>query len=232
MALFRLECGGAKIEIWEVDHGPPHCHISGLDQAGAVACSRPGVGWSAIKAGRSDTLVNAQICIDASRVGSEPDRVLVVRFCAIDSILWVQFGDGLERAVRWSDLPFAREVGLVPATASAGFGGESVVLVNEVGTEITVDAGSLRACLDEQYRAKLESEDDSERKIVGARIRAVRESASLSQQELSRRSGIAQESLSRIETGRRDPRLGTLRRLAKGLGLSLDQLMERLSATT
>jgi hypothetical protein len=36
MALFRLECGGVKIEIWEVDHGPPHCHISGLDQAGTV----------------------------------------------------------------------------------------------------------------------------------------------------------------------------------------------------
>jgi hypothetical protein len=36
MALFRLECGGARIEIWEVDHGPPHCHISGLDQAGTV----------------------------------------------------------------------------------------------------------------------------------------------------------------------------------------------------
>lgn len=39
MALFRLECGGAKIEIWEVDHGPPHCHISGLDQAGIVVVS-------------------------------------------------------------------------------------------------------------------------------------------------------------------------------------------------
>jgi hypothetical protein len=36
MALFRLECGGAKIEIWEVDHWPPHCHISGLDLAGTV----------------------------------------------------------------------------------------------------------------------------------------------------------------------------------------------------
>jgi len=36
MALFRLECGGAKIEIWEVDHGPPHCHISGLHEAGTV----------------------------------------------------------------------------------------------------------------------------------------------------------------------------------------------------
>jgi hypothetical protein len=36
VALLRLECGGARIDIWEVDHGPPHCHVSGLDQAGAV----------------------------------------------------------------------------------------------------------------------------------------------------------------------------------------------------
>ena len=36
MALFRLVCGGARIEIWEVDHGPPHCHVSGLEQAGTV----------------------------------------------------------------------------------------------------------------------------------------------------------------------------------------------------
>ncbi len=188
-------------------------------------------GWSAVQAGRSDILNTSEICIDAGRLGSQPDRVLVARFCALDSILWIQFGDGLERAVRWTDLPFARQLGLVPVAASAGFGGDSIVLADAAGTEITVSASSLRASLDEQYRSKLESEDDSERKIVGARIRAARESASLSQQELSRRSGIAQESLSRIETGRRDPRLGTLRRLAKGLGLSLDQLMERLSAT-
>lgn len=36
MALFRVDCSGARIEIWEVDHGPPHCHISGLDWAGTV----------------------------------------------------------------------------------------------------------------------------------------------------------------------------------------------------
>jgi hypothetical protein len=36
VAFFRLECGSARIEIWEVDHGPPHCHISGLDQVGTV----------------------------------------------------------------------------------------------------------------------------------------------------------------------------------------------------
>jgi DNA-binding XRE family transcriptional regulator len=173
--------------------------------------------------------MTSDICLDAGRVGTEPDRLLVVRFARLDSVLWVQFGDGLERAVRWSDLPFARELGLVPVTASPGLGGESIVLADDAGTEITVSAASLRACLDEQYRATLESEDDRERKVVGARIRAVRETAGLSQVELSRRSGMAQESLSRIETGRRDPRLGTLRRMAKGLDLSLDQFMELLS---
>ena len=65
--------------------------------------------------------------------------------------------------------------------------------------------------------------------MAGIRLRTLRESLGLSQLELSRRSGIAQESLSRIETDRRDPRLGTLQRLARGLGLSLDQLMGRLS---
>lgn len=175
--------------------------------------------------------MESEICVDVGRVGSEPDRVLVVRFAALDSILWIQFGDGLERAVRWSDLPFARELGLVPVAASAGHGGESVVLADAAGTEITVSASSLRACLDEQYCAMLESEDNDDRKVVGARIRAARESAGLSQLELSRRSGMAQESLSRIETGRRDPRLDTLRRLAKGLDLSLDEFMQRLSAT-
>ena len=36
MALFRVECAGVRIEIWEVDHGPPHCHISGLQKGGSV----------------------------------------------------------------------------------------------------------------------------------------------------------------------------------------------------
>jgi hypothetical protein len=36
MTLFRVDCGGARIEIWEVDHGPPHCHVSGLDRTGTV----------------------------------------------------------------------------------------------------------------------------------------------------------------------------------------------------
>jgi DNA-binding XRE family transcriptional regulator len=173
----------------------------------------------------------AQIGLGAACTASvESYHVAEAKFLALDSVLFLRFGDGLERAVRWTELPFARRLDLVPVAASAGPGGESVVLIDGAGRDIQVSASSLRAALDEEYRARLLSADDSERKTVGANIRAVRESLSLSQQELSRRSGVAQESLSRIETGRRDPRLGTLQRLARGMGLSLAQLMERLSA--
>ena len=30
MALFKFDCGGVEIVIFEVDHGPPHCHLFGL----------------------------------------------------------------------------------------------------------------------------------------------------------------------------------------------------------
>lgn len=156
-------------------------------------------------------------------------RVEEARFFAVDSVLYIKFDDGLERVVRWSELPFARSLAFAPAAAAPGAGGESVRLTDETGRDIEISGSSLRAALDSEYRARLRSGDDSERRAVGARIRALRKSASVSQQELASRAGMAQESLSRIETGRRDPRLGTLRRLARGLGLSLDQLMERLS---
>ena len=166
----------------------------------------------------------------APTVPDERTRVDEAKFFSLDSVLCLRFGDGLERAVRWVDLPFSHRLDFAPTGATTGAGGESVSLVDEAGREIDVSASSLRAALDEEYRARLVSADVGERRIVGARIRAVRETVNLSQQELSRRSGIAQESLSRIETGRRDPRLGTLQRLARGMGLSLDQFMERLSA--
>jgi ribosome-binding protein aMBF1 (putative translation factor) len=102
----------------------------------------------------------------------------------------------------------------------------------ESGREVDVSAESLRAALDEECGARLQSADQSERRATGARIRVAREGLGLSQLELSRRSGIAQEPLSRIETGRRDPRLGTLQKLARGMGLSLEQLLVRLSAAT
>jgi len=162
------------------------------------------------------------------RSSREAGVVADARFVEADSVLYVRFGDGLERAVCWTALPFSRRLGLNPASAAVGAGGESVLLRDMSGEKFDLSGETLRAALDDEYREALISADDRERRDLGARIRTVRERANLSQLELSRRSGIAQESLSRIETGRRDPRLGTLRRLSGGMGLSLEQFLERL----
>jgi len=30
VAAFREKCGGMTVEIYDLDHGPAHCHVSGL----------------------------------------------------------------------------------------------------------------------------------------------------------------------------------------------------------
>lgn len=34
MTAFHVKCGSVKIRIHDVDHGPPHCHVTGLPQGG------------------------------------------------------------------------------------------------------------------------------------------------------------------------------------------------------
>ncbi len=56
--------------------------------------------------------------------------------------------------------------------------------------------------------------------IIRALIEA-RNSQNLTQVELSKRTGIAQSDISKLEKGVRNPSLETLKRLANGLGMQL-----------
>ena len=62
--------------------------------------------------------------------------------------------------------------------------------------------------------------DDAEKKLladVGHRIRETRAAQGLSLEQLARLTGISAPALSLIETGKRDPRLTTLTRIADAL---------------
>ena len=62
--------------------------------------------------------------------------------------------------------------------------------------------------------------DDAEKKLladVGYRIRETRAGQGLSLEQLARLTGISAPALSLIETGKRDPRLTTLKRIADAL---------------
>ena len=68
---------------------------------------------------------------------------------------------------------------------------------------------------------------DFEADEIGARMRAWRTTQGLSQSEVERRTGLAHNAISRIETGEVSPKLATLERIADALGISIEQLQFR-----
>lgn len=60
---------------------------------------------------------------------------------------------------------------------------------------------------------------------VGGKIREAREVAGLTQEQLAERSNISGNAISRYETGESEMRIGTLFKIADGLGISPEELM-------
>lgn len=62
--------------------------------------------------------------------------------------------------------------------------------------------------------------------VVGTNIRKARNDQRLTLDDLSRLSGVEAASLSKIERGKRDPRLSTLVEIAKALRIALPKLFQ------
>ncbi len=73
---------------------------------------------------------------------------------------------------------------------------------------------------DEEFRKEYEALEP-EFAIIQALIDA-RNEAGITQTELSKRTGIAQTDISKLERGNGNPSLKTLKRLAEGLGMTLE----------
>jgi transcriptional regulator with XRE-family HTH domain len=73
--------------------------------------------------------------------------------------------------------------------------------------------------------------DEKTRKLairLGASIRALRQKAGISQVQLGQTTGMDQAYVSRIEAGKVEPCLGTLRTLSEALGVTLSELFRGL----
>jgi len=62
--------------------------------------------------------------------------------------------------------------------------------------------------------------------IDGERLRRTRKERLLTQVELSKMTGVAQDSISALETGKREAHPGTIRKLAKALGVEPTELLK------
>jgi transcriptional regulator with XRE-family HTH domain len=56
-------------------------------------------------------------------------------------------------------------------------------------------------------------------------LRRLRHAAGLSQEQLAERTGLHPTEISRLERAAREPRLGTIIRLASGLGVRIEKLV-------
>jgi transcriptional regulator with XRE-family HTH domain len=62
--------------------------------------------------------------------------------------------------------------------------------------------------------------------IDGGRLRSLRKERLLTQVELSEMTGVAQDSISSLETGKREAHPGTIRKLAKALSVEPTELIK------
>ena len=60
----------------------------------------------------------------------------------------------------------------------------------------------------------------------GTRLREARERLGLTQEEVAQRSGVHATEVSRMEAGKRDPKISTLYRLAKAVEVKPGQLLD------
>lgn len=62
--------------------------------------------------------------------------------------------------------------------------------------------------------------------MIGERIKEIREKRKMSQDELAEKSGVSRMTITFLETGTtKDVKLGTLKKLADGLGVSIKHLI-------
>lgn len=68
--------------------------------------------------------------------------------------------------------------------------------------------------------------DDSPVGALGENLRSARKRLGMTQEDVAARSGVQAGEVSRIETGKRDPKVSTLERLAKAVELEPGRLLD------
>lgn len=83
----------------------------------------------------------------------------------------------------------------------------------------------VRAWVDPGYRARAEEEGRRGRRLLGERLKRLRNQKGLSQEELAARSKVSRVTIARLEAGEQDPQYETLQALSRGLGVPLERLL-------
>ncbi len=193
-----------------------------------ISCGAATSGSSSVVTPDAATAMEA--CIHEALAALDPASLTDVRHSSATDSFWIQFGDGLSGSISLAELRIndLRDE-LVVESAIPGDRGAVMTLTRKDGSPFEIDSASLRSALDSESCRRLQGATRESSSTVGAGVRAARKAAGITQHELGRRAGLDQAVFSNLETGKHDPRGGTLCRLAQALDLSLASLLAGVS---
>jgi len=133
------------------------------------------------------------------------------------------FADGCRGIIPFADLPeIADRANLESIELPNPY---AIMLRNRKGADVEIPWDFARHYCDPSYRPRLQTVAAAGRQSIGSRIRRLRETAGITQEEMSSRAGIGRVTLVRIENGEQSPRYETLVALSRALGRPLAELL-------
>ncbi len=150
------------------------------------------------------------------------DRMMTVASLMEDGIE-LGFADDSRGLIPYSDLPeIERRAGVSGLELPNPY---LMVLRTTQGERVEIPWDFARHYCDARYRPSIEAIAAQGRQAIGQRIRRLRRSVELTQEELASAADIGRVTLVRLEKGEQTPRYKTLDAIAKALGIRVSELL-------
>lgn len=157
-----------------------------------------------------------------------PDALKKVSYNKSQNSFIVAFNDGVFGEVTLSDLQMEDMTDeLLLESSQISEHGNALEVFTKDGEIFDIDALVLKSIISQDSRDEIKRETEITAENIGSRIKSVRENEHITQNKLSELTNIDQAILSKIETGKHLPRLDTIERIAKGLKITIAQLLKK-----
>ncbi len=150
------------------------------------------------------------------------DRMMMVANIVANGVQ-LSFADGCKGMIPYSDID---EISDATDLSSLELPNPYQMILNTVnGEHIEIPWDFARHYCDESYRSTVEAIAMHGRRTLGERLRTLRDSAGLTQEQLARAANIGRVTLVRIENGEQTPRVKTLAAIAETLGKRVSDVL-------
>jgi transcriptional regulator with XRE-family HTH domain/Zn-dependent peptidase ImmA (M78 family) len=142
-----------------------------------------------------------------------------------DREVTVEFNDGTVVNLEISSLlPFATNMEISKLNSHSLTYNPYEIMVNLNGKEVEIPWDKIRVLTDMDFGKFVAEKAEEQARLIGVKLKRLRERKGIKNIELAERSGIAAQTISRIEKGHTDVGFSTLRKLLACMGYSLKDL--------